>query len=44
MLTVANLLILFLAGAAAWLGTAALVQKRTVRREKDAPPGVGTDA
>jgi hypothetical protein len=37
MLTLANLFILLLAAAAVWLGTAALVQKRTVQRRKDAP-------
>ena len=35
MLTVANIFIVLLAIGAAWLGTAALVEKRTVRRRKD---------
>lgn len=35
MLTLANVFIVLLAVGAAWLGTAALVQKRTVRRRRD---------
>jgi hypothetical protein len=34
MLTIANAFILVLIVGAAWLGTAAVVQKRTVRRRK----------
>lgn len=36
MITVANAFILVIVVAAAWLGTAALVQKRTKRRETEA--------
>ncbi len=35
MINLANAFILILGVAAAWLGTAALVQKRTVRRRKE---------
>lgn len=37
MLAIANTFILVLLAGAAWLGVSALVQKRTVRRRKDAP-------
>jgi hypothetical protein len=35
MLNLANIFIVVLVVGAAWLGTAALVQKRTARRRKD---------
>lgn len=35
MIDLANTFILFLLGGAAWLGVSALVQKRTVRRERE---------
>ena len=35
MINIANAFILLLAAGAAWLGTAALVEKRTVRRRKE---------
>jgi len=38
MLDIANTFILVLLVAAAWLGVSALVQKRSVRRSKAAPP------
>jgi hypothetical protein len=36
MITLANIFILLLVGGAAWLGTAAVVQKRTRQRDKEA--------
>jgi hypothetical protein len=36
MIDLANIFILFLVGGAAWLGTAAFVQKRTRQRDNEA--------
>lgn len=44
MITLANALILVVVVGAAWLGTAALVQKRTVRRNKEAERSSDTAA